>query len=84
MIFGGFTALLTGLIAIYQYDIKKIIAYSTCSQLGYMFFCSGLSNYNLTLFHLFNHAFFKALLFLSAGVLIHSLFDEQDIRKMGG
>jgi len=57
-IFGGFTALFTGLVAIYQYDIKKIIAYSTCSQLGYMFFCSGLSNYNVTLFHLFNHAFF--------------------------
>jgi NADH-ubiquinone oxidoreductase chain 5 len=84
MIFGGFTALLTGLIAVYQYDIKKIIAYSTCSQLGYMFFCSGLSNYNLTLFHLFNHAFFKALLFLGAGSLISTLLDEQDYRKMGG
>jgi NADH-ubiquinone oxidoreductase chain 5 len=84
MIFGGFTALLTGLIAVYQYDIKKIIAYSTCSQLGYMFFCSGLSNYNLTLFHLFNHAFFKALLFLGAGSIIGALLDEQDYRKMGG
>jgi len=83
-IFGGVTALLTGLIAVYQYDIKKIIAYSTCSQLGYMFFCSGLSNYNLTLFHLFNHAFFKALLFLGAGSIIGSLLDEQDYRKMGG
>lgn len=83
-IFGGFTALFTGLVAIYQYDIKKIIAYSTCSQLGYMFFCSGLSNYNLTLFHLFNHAFFKALLFLGAGSIISALLDEQDYRKMGG
>lgn len=82
-IFGGFTALLAGLIAIYQYDIKKIIAYSTCSQLGYMFFCSGLSNYNLTLFHLFNHAFFKALLFLGAGSIISALLDEQDYRRMG-
>ena len=71
------------MIAVFQYDIKKIIAYSTCSQLGYMFFSCGLSNYNVAFFHLFNHAFFKSLLFLSAGVLIHSLFDEQDIRKMG-
>jgi NADH-ubiquinone oxidoreductase chain 5 len=76
--------LLTGLVAVYQYDIKKIIAYSTCSQLGYMFFCSGLSNYNLTLFHLFNHAFFKALLFLGAGSIISTLLDEQDYRRMGG
>ena len=83
-IFGGFTALLTGLIAVYQYDIKKIIAYSTCSQLGYMFFCTGLSNYNVTLFHLFNHAFFKALLFLGAGSIISTLLDEQDYRRMGG
>jgi NADH-ubiquinone oxidoreductase chain 5 len=82
-IFGGFTALFTGLVAVYQYDIKKIIAYSTCSQLGYMFFCSGLSNYNLTPFHLFNHAFFKALLFLGAGSIISSLLDEQDYRRMG-
>jgi NADH-ubiquinone oxidoreductase chain 5 len=82
-IFGGFTALFTGLVAVYQYDIKKIIAYSTCSQLGYMFFCSGLSNYNLTLFHLFNHAFFKALLFLGAGSIISALLDEQDYRRMG-
>jgi len=71
------------MVAVYQYDIKKIIAYSTCSQLGYMFFCSGLSNYNLTLFHLFNHAFFKALLFLGAGSIISALLDEQDFRRMG-
>jgi len=75
--------LFTGLVAVYQYDIKKIIAYSTCSQLGYMFFCSGLSNYNVTLFHLFNHAFFKALLFLGAGSIISALLDEQDYRRMG-
>jgi NADH-ubiquinone oxidoreductase chain 5 len=71
------------MVATFQYDIKKIIAYSTTSQLGYMFFTCGLSNYNVAFFHLFNHAFFKALLFLSAGALIHALFDEQDIRKMG-
>ena len=82
-IFGGFTAFFAGLVAIFQYDIKKIIAYSTCSQLGYMFFTCGLSNYSLAFFHLFNHAFFKALLFLSAGSLIHALYDEQDIRLMG-
>ena len=82
-IFGSTTALFSGFVASFQYDIKKIIAYSTCSQLGYMFFSCGLSNYNVAFFHLFNHAFFKALLFLSAGALIHSLFDEQDIRKMG-
>ena len=72
------------LVGLFQYDIKKIIAYSTCSQLGYMFFSCGLSNYNLAFFHLFNHAFFKALLFLSAGSIIHALYDEQDLRKMGG
>ena len=63
--------------------MKKIIAYSTCSQLGYMFFSCGLSNYHIAIFHLFNHAFFKALLFLSAGSVIHALMDEQDMRKMG-
>lgn len=83
ILFGSITALFSALVATYQYDIKKIIAYSTCSQLGYMFFSSGLSNYNITLFHLFNHAFFKALLFLGAGSIISSLWDEQDMRKMG-
>jgi NADH:ubiquinone oxidoreductase subunit 5 (subunit L)/multisubunit Na+/H+ antiporter MnhA subunit len=73
ILFGSITALFSALVATYQYDIKKIIAYSTCSQLGYMFFSSGLSNYNITLFHLFNHAFFKALLFLGAGSIISSL-----------
>src|SRR5690349_10288871 len=81
---GGFTFLFSGLICVFQFDIKKIVAYSTCSQLGYMFFSCGLSNYNVGLFHLFNHAFFKALLFLSMGSIIHALCDEQDIRKMGG
>jgi len=83
ILFGGVTSLFAGLIAIFQYDLKKIIAYSTCSQLGYMFFTCGLSNYNLAFFHLFNHAFFKALLFLSAGSIIHSFLDEQDLRKIG-
>ena len=66
-----------------QNDIKKVIAYSTCSQLGYMVFACGVSAYSASLFHLFNHAFFKALLFLSAGSVIHALADEQDLRKMG-
>jgi NADH:ubiquinone oxidoreductase subunit 5 (subunit L)/multisubunit Na+/H+ antiporter MnhA subunit len=82
-IFGSITAIFSGMVATFQYDVKRIIAYSTCSQLGYMFFSCGLSNYHVAFFHLFNHAFFKALLFLSAGALIHALFDEQDIRKMG-
>jgi len=81
---GIFTAFFSATIGIFQNDIKKIIAYSTCSQLGYMVFICGLSNYSLSLFHLTNHAFFKALLFLSAGSIIHSLSDEQDIRKYGG
>ena len=83
-LWGGLTALVSGTIGTVQNDIKKIIAYSTCSQLGYMVLACGISNYNLGLFHLFNHAFFKALLFLSAGSIIHILSNEQDIRKMGG
>ena len=78
------TAFFASTIGLVQNDFKKIIAYSTCSQLGYMFFACGLSNYSLAMFHLFNHAFFKALLFLSAGSVIHAMSDEQDIRKMGG
>jgi NADH-quinone oxidoreductase subunit L len=81
---GGVTAFSGATIALVQYDVKKIIAFSTMSQLGYMFFAAGLSAYNVSLYHLFNHAFFKALLFLSAGSLIHAMSDEQDIRKMGG
>lgn len=83
MLWGSLTAFFSAFISCFQLDIKKIIAYSTCSQLGYMFSVCGLSGYNLSLFHLINHAFFKALLFLSAGMLIHSLLNEQDIRRMG-
>jgi len=82
-IIGGITSFAGATMALVQYDVKKIIAFSTMSQLGYMFFSAGLSGYNMSLYHLFNHAFFKALLFLSAGSLIHSMSDEQDIRKMG-
>jgi NADH-ubiquinone oxidoreductase chain 5 len=81
---GALTAFLAASIGIFQYDIKKVIAYSTCSQLGYMIFTCGLSSYGVSLFHLLNHGFFKALLFLSAGNIIHSLSDEQDMRKLGG
>ena len=81
---GMTTALFAASVAIVQNDIKKIIAYSTCSQLGYMFFAAGVGAYNVAIFHLFTHAFFKALLFLGAGSVIHSLDDEQDIRNMGG
>lgn len=81
---GIITTLFAALIGVTQYDIKKVIAYSTCSQLGYMFYICGLSYYNFSIFHLFNHAFFKALLFLSAGSIIHALIDEQDMRAMGG
>ena len=84
IIIGATTAFFSATVALVQYDIKKIIAYSTCSQLGYMFIACGLSNYPLAMFHLFNHAFFKALLFLSAGVIIHAFFGEQDMRKYGG
>jgi NADH-ubiquinone oxidoreductase chain 5 len=80
---GGTTAFFAATIAITQDDIKKVIAYSTCSQLGYMVFICGLSSYNTALFHLINHAFFKALLFLGAGSVIHSLSGEQDMRKYG-
>ncbi len=81
---GATTALLTGTIACVQNDIKRVIAYSTCSQLGYMFFALGVSAYSAGIFHLITHAFFKALLFLGAGSVIHAMSDEQDMRKMGG
>jgi NADH-ubiquinone oxidoreductase chain 5 len=81
---GGVTAFFSSTVGLVQYDMKKVIAYSTCSQLGYMIFACGLSAYNVSLFHLMNHAVFKALLFLSAGSIIHSLANEQDMRKMGG
>ena len=83
-VIGMSTALFAASIALVQNDIKKIIAYSTCSQLGYMFFATGVGAYNIAMFHLFTHAFFKALLFLGAGSVIHSFNDEQDINKMGG
>ena len=67
-----------------QNDIKRVIAYSTCSQLGYMFFAAGVSAYGAAMFHLFTHAFFKALLFLGAGSVIHAMSGEQDMRRMGG
>jgi NADH-ubiquinone oxidoreductase chain 5 len=84
MLIGALTCFIFALIGVYQQDLKKIIAYSTCSQLGYMFFVCGSSNYAASIFHISTHAFFKALLFLTAGALLHSLYDEQDIRKMGG
>ena len=81
---GATTAIFAASIAIVQTDIKRIIAYSTCSQLGYMFFAAGMGAYNVAVFHLFTHAFFKALLFLGAGSVIHAFHDEQNIEKMGG
>ena len=83
-IVGMSTALFAASVALAQNDIKKIIAYSTCSQLGYMFFAAGVGAYNVAMFHLFTHAFFKALLFLGSGSVIHSFKNEQDINKMGG
>jgi NADH-ubiquinone oxidoreductase chain 5 len=83
ILIGSITALFGATTATTQNDLKKIIAYSTTSQLGFMFISCGLSEYFLSFFHLFNHAFFKALLFLTAGVIIHKLSGEQDIRKMG-
>lgn len=81
---GAITCIFAGTIGLVQNDFKSIIAYSTCSQLGYMVTICGLSNYNVGIFHLFNHCFFKALLFLTAGAVIHALANEQDIRKFGG
>ena len=81
---GMSTAFFAATVALAQDDIKKIIAYSTCSQLGYMFFAAGVGAYNVAMFHLFTHAFFKALLFLGSGSVIHSFKDEQDINLMGG
>ena len=83
-IVGMTTAFFAATVALVQSDIKKIIAYSTCSQLGYMFFAAGVGAYNVAIFHLFTHAFFKALLFLGAGSVIHSFKNEQDINQMGG
>jgi len=81
---GALTLLVAGLVALVQWDIKRVIAYSTMSQIGYMFLGAGIGAYGFAIFHLMTHAFFKALLFLAAGVVIHHLADEQDIRRMGG
>ena len=81
---GAMTAFIAATIGLVQNDLKRVIAYSTCSQLGYMMIACGTSGYSVSMFHLTNHAFFKALLFLSAGSIIHALSDEQDMRKMGG
>jgi len=83
-VIGGTTALFAATTGLLQNDIKRVIAYSTCSQLGYIVFACGVSAYSVGVFHLANHAFFKALLFLSAGSVIHAMSDEQDIRRMGG
>jgi NADH-quinone oxidoreductase subunit L len=83
-VLGAITLLVAGVIALVQWDIKRVIAYSTMSQIGYMFLAAGIGAYGYAIFHLMTHAFFKALLFMSAGLVIHHLGGEQDIRKMGG
>ncbi len=83
-IIGAVTALYAATVGLAQNDIKRVVAYSTCSQLGYMFFAAGLGAYGAAMFHLFTHAFFKALLFLGSGAVIHAIKDEQDMRLMGG
>nr|AHX02488.1 NADH dehydrogenase subunit 5 [Riquetophycus sp. HSY-2014a] len=83
ILFGSLTAFFAAMTGVFQHDLKKVIAYSTCSQLGYMVFACGMSCYDVSLFHLTNHAFFKALLFLSAGSVIHAVSNEQDMRRMG-
>jgi len=83
-VIGASTAFFAATVALTQNDIKRVIAYSTCSQLGYMFFAIGVSAYGAAIFHLFTHAFFKALLFLGSGSVIHAMSNEQDMRKMGG
>lgn len=83
-VFGAFTAFVASTVGLFQNDLKRVIAYSTCSQLGYIVFACGLSHYRAAIFHLSNHAFFKALLFLCAGSVIHAIGNEQDIRRLGG
>lgn len=83
-VIGASTAFFAATVGLAQNDIKRVIAYSTCSQLGYMFFALGVSAYPAAIFHLFTHAFFKALLFLGAGSVIHAVSGEQDMRRMGG
>ena len=81
---GAITAFFAATVGLVQNDIKRVIAYSTCSQLGYMFVACGVGAYPAGIFHLFTHAFFKALLFLGAGSVIHAMHHEQDMRNMGG
>lgn len=81
---GAFTALFGATTGLFFHDLKRVVAFSTCSQLGYMVMACGLERFNIAFFHLVTHAFFKALLFLTAGAIIHSMFDEQDVRKFGG
>src|SRR5690606_6995689 len=83
-VIGATTAFFAASVGLVQNDIKRVIAYSTCSQLGYMFFAAGVGAYGAAIFHLFTHAFFKALLFLGSGAVIHGMHDEQDMRRMGG
>jgi NADH-ubiquinone oxidoreductase chain 5 len=83
-VFGALTAFVAATVGLFQNDLKRVIAYSTCSQLGYIVFACGLSNYSVAVFHLRNHALFKALLFLCAGAVIHAIRDEQDSRRLGG
>ena len=81
---GAATCFFAATVGTTQWDIKRVIAYSTCSQLGYMFFAAGVGAYGAAMFHLFTHAFFKALLFLGAGSVIHAMHHEQDMRYYGG
>ena len=83
-VIGAATALLAGTIGLVQNDIKRVLAYSTVSQLGYMFLAMGVGAFGAGIFHLYTHAFFKALLFLGSGAVIHALHGEQDLRQMGG
>ena len=83
MVIGAVTALFAATVGLAQNDIKRVIAYSTCSQLGYMFIAAGVGAYQGGMFHLFTHAFFKALLFLGAGTVIHAMHHEQDMRRYG-
>ena len=83
-VIGAATALMAGTIGLVQNDIKRVLAYSTVSQLGYMFLAMGVGAYAAGIFHLYTHAFFKALLFLGSGAVIHALAGEQDLRRMGG
>jgi proton-translocating NADH-quinone oxidoreductase chain L len=84
VLIGASTAFFAAVVGLFQQDIKKVVAYSTCSQLGYMVVAAGLTTFSFSIFHLVNHAFFKALLFLTSGAIIHSVGDHQDIRRMGG